>query len=415
MKRISFPILFSTIIPVLFVFVAGCYKSVTRTDGNTPGDALEDRRLDTPPDYPDLPPDVFPDVYPDVPGECRIITPAVLWVEIDMDGCFAPDPHVTAIISEASPYCGEAIQWMHSIEWIDDDVVQIIPSLYMCSETWEFCDPGAITTEHVRIDLPDVGQVFQLLIEGQRYDFACLEHECMWELCYLDEVYPSDHRSNRLYSTRENIDFEVWYTTNVCGCSEFEPLRLVNPDYIDDNYYYGTLSAYVCYDECCWECDCIDTAWSEQSLESRGVPYAYEVVLDGVFKEIRGFIADHIADPASGCDVFPARITEVSSDRAYYDISEPIDFYVTIEFDSYGSDTCCERHTEVAYDVYGGDYGVYVFAFGGNCMECDMAGCPPEEYRTLHIPPSVLGLGEHIVYDSYTREVLYRFYIVGED
>lgn len=398
----------------LLLCLGGCYESTDLGgDGFTPHDGADDRRVDPPP--PDIiPPDTPPD-YPDVdaPESCRTITPTVIGVEIDMDGCFAePRPYVEAVINEVSPYCGEAVYWDHEVEWIDDDTVRIIPALFFCSDTWEYCDPGAANTARVRIELPYSSGVFTLVVDDFSRDFACLPGECVWEMAYLESLYPSDGRGRRLFTPEESVDFELTYTTYYCSCSEFEEVVLRTMEGSGENYHRGVLSAYVCHDECCRECDCIDIGMSEQSLEATGSDTFYEVILDGAETYARGFITDHIARPDSGCEIFPARISDVSTERAFYDLSEPVDLEVTIEFDA--APSCCEQHTEAAFDMYG-DGDLHVFAFGGICPLCYDDSCPPDETRILHIPPFTLDLGEHIVHARETGEELYRFYVVGED
>jgi hypothetical protein len=255
------------------VVLGGCYKSAPSLDGYTPPPD-SDTRPDPQPDYYDVPDwDMPPDyIWDDLPGECRTITPTVLWAELDLSGCYGPEPFVTVIINEVSPYCGTAITWSHRIEWIDDDTIDILPELYMCSDTWEWCDPGAASTEHVNVYLRDPTMAYTILVGGQELDFICLGGECHDTLCSLSSLYPTDYRPDPLFGTHENVDFEIWYTTGACGCSEFYEVELINPDYVEDNHWYGTLSGFICPSECCWECDCIDMAQSMQSLPGQAGP-----------------------------------------------------------------------------------------------------------------------------------------------
>lgn len=395
--------------------LAACYKSAPGLDGYTPPPD-SDTRPDPQPDYYDVPDYDMPPDYPwdDIPGECRTITPTVLWAELDLSGCDGPEPFVTVIITEASPYCGEPISWSHSIEFIDDNVIQIIPSLTMCSDTWEWCDPGAVTTQYVEVYLPGVETAYTLFVGDQTLDFLCLGGECHDTLCYLSSLYPTDYRPEPLFGTHETVDFEIWYSTGACGCSDFDDVALINPDYVEDNHWYGTLSGFICPAECCWECDCIDMGQSFQSLPGQDGPYVYEIVLDGLGREVRGLIVDPMANPMSECVVSPVEITAASTDRAYYDPGEPIDVQVTLRYASYPSPSCCEVHSEVGYDVYD-DTGVYLFAYAGQCMACYDDSCPETETRIMRISPNVLQFGEHLIYSRTSGDALARFYVYGED
>jgi hypothetical protein len=406
------------IVPVLActaLLLGGCYKSAPGLDGYTHPDG--DGRPDPQPDYYDMPYyDTPPDIiWDDIPMECMTITPTVLWADLDLSGCYGPEPFVTVVINEASPYCGEPITWSHSVEFIDDDVIQIIPSLYMCSDTWEWCDPGAVSTQYVTVYLRSPETAYTLFVGDQALDFLCLGGECYDTLCYLSSLYPTDYRPEPLFGTHESVDFEIWYSSGACGCTEFNEVYLTHPDYVDDNHWYGTLSGIICPSECCWECDCIDMGQSLQSLPGRDAPYACEVVLDGMSRDVRGLIVDPMADPMSECEVFPVEITAASTERAYYDPGEPVDVQVTLRYASYPSPTCCEVHTEVAYDVYGYDMGVYLFAYGGQCMACYDDSCPETETKTLRISANVLEPGEHMLYSRTTGDALARFYVYGED
>lgn len=404
-----------SIFALVSVLVAGCYASVSRHDG-TSQDGTEDYYPDIPVDHPgDL--DVIPD-YPteDLPADmdCRTIAPTVTYADFNLDGCTSPEPYVTAIVNEVSPFCGVPITWTNDYEWIDELTVLINPTLYMCSDTWQYCDPGAVNTAYVDIYVPARGTTYTAIVGGIYYNFMCQEQECPFTQAYLTNVYPADYRPYRLWGTTEDIMYEVSYTTGACGCSTFEPLVMSNLETMDSTYYYGTLSAQICYDYCCWTCDCIDEGWSEQLIRNPGNSITYESILEGLYKDIRGFVVDDMANPMSECVVSPATITAVSTSRAYYDVSEPIDVSATVRFDSTAS-SCCETHSEVAFDLSNSSNEIYLFAFKGDCLACYDDSCPPSEVKSLRISPNVLSMGEYRVYDSTTGTFLYRFYITGGD
>ena len=48
-------------------------------------------------------------------------------------------------------------------------------------------------------------------------------------------------------------------------------------------------------------------------------------------------------------------------------------------------------------------------------MACYDDSCPPDETRRVEISPFALNLGEHTVMGSDSGEVLYRFFVMGED
>ena len=420
--------IFTSAIVLALIMLGGCYSSSGLT-----GDGSDDARpetgpdgrdtVDVPPDRPpDHPPDIPPDHWPDSPpevvdiepdtGECRLIPATVLAVDFDLEGCWDEDPSATVIIHEVAPFCGYYFEWRHDFEWTDYDLLMINASVFMCSDTWEPCDPGEVNTEYLRVRLPGPG-VYEAVVNDMPYSFACLEGECPWMLADLDGFYPTGSRRDRLYGTWEEISFEVIYTTGFCGCSEFEPLRLINPDYMHEGYYTGTLSGQVCYDECCWDCDCIDVEVSEQEIDNIGAAHAYEIILEGSSREIRGLVSDPIANPMSECSVFPLHITAVDG-RDYYDLGEPVELLVTVEYESYPSPTCCETHSQIAFDLLPGNR-MHLFGFGGECMACYDDSCPPDETRSVEISAFALNIGEHTVIAEDTGEALYRFFVVGED
>jgi hypothetical protein len=416
----------AVIVPLALVawLSTGCYESYSPPDSHSHDTLVDDILPDRPPDYyPDYPPpDVWPDyppdtVPPDTPGSCQTITPTVISVEISNEGCYDPDaPYVTAIVTLASPYCGEAVNWWQDLVWTSDTSYELIPYLYMCSDTWEYCDPGAVTTLYTDIYLPAPEGSYQLVVQGMAYEIGCWTGVCTDQSCYIESVLPSDYRPYRLFGSVENIDFVISYTTGACGCSEFYPLTLVNTGTgMEDNYYYSPLTATICQDRCCWDCDCIDIGESRQSLPSRGGPATFEAVLDGSTRDVRGFVADPMANPMSECGTFPATITAATPTAAYYDLGQPVDVDVTIAYESPTPGSCCEVHSEVAFDAEGYSGGVYLFAFRGECMACYDDSCPPFDTRRLHISAFALTLGEHVIYDSVTGSVLGRFYITGED
>jgi hypothetical protein len=415
----------AVIVPLALVawLSEGCYESYSPPDSHVHDIIVDDSPTDRPPDaYPDYPPpDAWPDYPPDIvppdePGYCGTITPTAISIETSTEGCYNPAaPYVTVGVTLASPFCGEPVNWWMDTVWNSERTVELIPYLYMCSDTWEYCDPGAVTTVYTDIYLPSMEGVYELVIQGMSYEIGCWTGVCTDQSCWIESVLPSDYRPYRLYGASENIDFVISYTTGACGCSEFYPLTLVNTDYMESNYYYSPLTATICEDRCCWECDCIDISESRQSLPARGGPAAVEAVLDGNTWDIRGFVADPMADPMSGCATFPARITAATPVRAYFDMIEPVDIDVTIAYESPTPGSCCEVHSEVAFDADGYGGGIYLFAFRGECMACDDDSCPPFDTGRLHISAFALGLGEHVIYDSVTGNMLGRFYITGED
>ena len=415
----------SVIVPLALVawLSVGCYESYSPPDSHTHDTLVDDVLPDRPPDvYPDYPlPDVWPDYPPDVvppdePGYCGTITPTAISVETSTEGCYDPDaPYVTVGVTLASPFCGEPVNWWMDTVWNSERTVELVPYLYMCSDTWEYCDPGAVTTIYADIYLPSTADIFELLVQGNSYEIGCMTGVCIDQSCWIESVLPSDYRPYRLFGAHENIDFVISYTTGACGCSEFYPFTLVNTDTMETNYYYSPLTATICQDRCCWDCDCIDIGESRQSIPSRGGPATIEAVLDGTTRDIRGFVADPMADPMSECSTFPAMITAATPTTAYYDMTQPVDIDVTIAYESPTPGSCCEVHSEVAFDADGYAGGIYLFAFRGECMACYDDSCPDVELKRLHISAFALGLGEHVIYDSVTGTLLGRFYIWGED
>jgi hypothetical protein len=380
---------------------AGCYTSIAGHHDAEPQDGTDEHNQDVA-DGQDVPFDIDSD------STCRTITPTVVWVDFDSSGCFSPEPHVTATILEVSPYCGTPVTWSNDYEWIDETTVIITPSLYMCSPDWQYCDPGSVNTAYLDIPVPASGVTYTAMVGSTTYSFTCSETECPWTDAYITSVFPADDRTYMLWGTTEDIIYDVSYTTGACGCSTFAPLVMTHSDAMDGNYYYGTLAAQICYEHCCWTCDCIDEGWSEQLIRNPGIPTTYESIFEGLYKDIRGFVIDPMASPLSGCAVSLATITAVTTSQPSYAVSDPVDMSVTVRFDSTAA-SCCETHSLVAFDLFSSSNEIYLFAFKGDCTACTDDSCPPSEVKSFRISPNALDVGEYRVFDSATRTFLYQF------
>lgn len=399
-------ILMAVVLAVL-LSSAACY--------NNPGsgsDAAADAAAEEAEEQPDA---MEGDHSEDIWEDCRQVTPTVLAVDFDTSHCNGQDQYLKVLVDEAVPYCGEVLAWWQEIEWHGALEPEITPHAYTCSETWQPCDPGE--TNRVEIDIPVTERgVFTVRIGEETYAVECAWDDCFPEHTALEEVYIDDGREHRLFGVDEDIGFTAVLSTEYCGCSEFPPFDLDNPVYDDDHYYMTNPLAIVCYNRCCLDCGCVDTGEIGFTLEGRGLPFVHEVIFyGGDSADIRGFIADPMADPLSECAVQPAQIVSVDGPPLhYYRRGEPLSLEVTTAYFSYPSPSCCETFTGIAYDLIRPE-GLRIFAFSGLCPECDDAPCPQEHTTILSIPPTALFIGAYTVYNDFTGEELFSFRVTSAD
>jgi len=361
----------------------------------------------------DTPQDIFEvEINSDIVPECITIPPVVKSVDIDTSGCSdIENPHAVINIQMVSPYCGQdaSYDWSYDIEWLSETEISIHLQLVVCGKYLYTCSFGQPHTESISIPISPANY-YTVTVSGINYNFAC--EECPWTLAFLHDIKPFDFRQYRLWGTNEDIHYIVYYVTGACGCSTFDPLIMTKSSDLDPNYFSGTLSAHICLEYCCWDCDCMDEGQSEQLIRNNDNFGSYELVFNGTRKDVRGLLISSIANPLSECVISPATIIGATPSKQQFLTSEPIEITVEIDFDT-SSGQCCERHTDIAFDFSENqtENTIDIFSFKGICTDCNDDSCPEMEEKLLRISPNVLSPGDYQIRDSNSWIVLGNFHV----
>ena len=350
------------------------------------------------------------DVDDDPLSGCRQVTPTVLGVSFDTSPCNGEDRHLTVLIDEEVPWCGEVLSWWQELTWLGTMAFEIVPHAFMCSDDWEPCEPGEATRVQIDVVFPQRG-VFTVRVAGDVRTVECTWDDCFEEQAWAGEVRVVDGRPHRLFGVGEDIAFFSTLSTDRCGCSEFLPLD-VTPDAENEGYYMTTPRAIVCENRCCPDCGCVDTQEEALLLPGRGSPGAVELVFEEGYEwDVRGFVADPMSDAASGCSVQPARIVAVDGPPRYDRRGgAALELQVTVAVASYPSPSCCEALSALAFDIERPGE-LRLFAFSGLCPDCDGAPCPPERTVTLVMPEAGIDCGIYTVSDDVTGDELFSFIV----